>query len=301
MADQEVVDRGDNFAPTTIEKEPEKVANTIEELKNDPEVKEVVEKGEEKAETTEEKPKKGDFIPRDRFNEAVQKERAKAEAAQARAKDLEAQLVTQKVTEDVVEAQKAVKDLIKQRNSLLADGDLDKAGEVDEKIFAMQEAIAERKAEAKATALKEATKEEVRYDAVVSRLEAEYPQINPEAEEYDADSVAEIRALMRGYQAEMGLTPSAALARATKRVFGAPVAAKTDDKIAEDAGVRRKQEATERNVKAAAAQPASQKDVGLDHDKKGGGLDAKTVMKMSYSEFSKLGEDVLAKMRGDTF
>lgn len=299
MADQEIVDRGDVFDATVVEKGPEKVEVTPESVKEDPEVKEVVEK---KEEPLDEKPKKGEFIPRDRFNEAVQKERAKAEAAQARAKELEAQLATQKVTEDVVEAQKQVKDLIKQRNSLLADGELDKAGEIDEKIFALQESMAERRAEAKAAALKESTKEEMRYDAVVTRLEAEYPQIDPDNEKYDADSVAEIRALMRGYQAEMGLTPSAALARAAKRVFGAPVAAKAEDEgAAEEAGVRRKAEATARNVEAAKAQPASTKEVGVDHDKKGGGLDAKTVMKMSYAEFSKLGEDVLAKMRGDTF
>jgi hypothetical protein len=63
--------------------------------------------------------------------------------------------------------------------------------------------------------------------------------------------------------------------------------------------MRRKAEATERNLAAAKQQPASTKDVGLDHDKKGGGLDAKTVIKLPYDEFSKLGEDVLAKLRGD--
>jgi hypothetical protein len=295
MADQEVVDRGDVVDLTPEVKEPEKT--------------EVVEEKDEKValppkeeEKTEEKvEKKGDFIPRDRFNEAVQKERAKVEAEKARVKELEAQLVTQKVTEDVAEAQKQVKDLIKQRNSLLADGELDKAGEVDEKIFAMQEAIAERKAEVKASQLKEATKEEVRYDAVVARLEAEYPQIDPDNEKYDADSVAEIRALMRGYQAEMGLSPSNALARAAKRVFGTPVAAKVaDEKVVEDVGMRRKAEAAARNVDASKAQPASQKDVGLDHDKKGGGLDPKTVMNMDYREFSKLDEAVLSRLRGDS-
>jgi hypothetical protein len=307
VIDLTTADRGDVVVDTTevVETKPEsKVDEAIKSVET-PEAKpEKTEKEPEKAEKepekTEKEGKKGEFIPRERFNEAVGKERAKVEAAQARAKELEGQLVTQKLSEDIAESQKALKDLIKQRNSFLGDGEMDKASEIDEKIIDLQSAIADRKAEAKLEVAKESAKEEIRYDAVVTRIEQDHPQINPDAEEYDPEAVAEIRALMRGYQVEMRLSPSAALSRAAARVFGTAKPAAVAESKAEEAGMRRKAEATERNLAAAKAQPASTKDVGLDHDKKGGGLDAKSVIKLPYDEFSKLGEDVLAKLRGDT-
>lgn len=252
-------------------------------------------------EKAEKERKTSDFIPRERFNEAITKERAKAEAAQARARELEERLATQQVSEDIAESQKVLKDLIKQRNSLLGDGEMDKASEVDEKIFDLQSAIADKKAQSKLELAKEEAKEEIRYDAVVSKIELEHPQLNPDAEEYDTELVAEVRALMRGYQAELRLSPSAALQRAANRLFGKAKAAATEEPAkTEEAGVRRKAEATTRNINVSKAQPASTREVGLDHDKRGGGLDAKTVIKLPQEEFAKLGEDVLAKLRGDS-
>jgi len=292
----EVVDRGDTFTP-----EPESAPAA-------PEVKaeEVVAAPEAAPEPAKAEPeKKGDenLIPRDRFNEAVLKERTKTEAAANRVKELEGQLVVQNVSQDVVEAQKQIKELIKTRNQLLADGKLDEAGTTDEKIFELQEAVADRKAEHKATLAKEAAKEEMRYDNAVSKLEVDHPELDPENEAYSQDDVDEVRALMRGYQVELGLTPSQAITRAAKRVFGTPAKAaviEKEDETAKKAAETRKTEAVEKNLDAIKKQPASTKEVGLDHDKRGGGLDAKTVMKMNYKEFSELDEAQLSKMRGDS-
>ena len=246
--------------------------------------------------------KKGDenLIPRERFNEAVGKERAKREVVEARARELEGQLATQRVSEDVVGAQKQLKDLVKQRNQMLSDGELDKAGEVDGSILALQEAISDRKAESKVSLAKEAAKEEMRYDSIVSKLEMDHAELDPESDDYSQEAVDEIRVLTRGYQVEMGLPPSAALARAAKRVFGEKITPKVDVSAAKEAGLKRKAEATERNIDAAKKQPASTKEIGLDHDKRGGGMDAKTIMSMNYKEFSELSEDVLSRMRGDS-
>jgi hypothetical protein len=243
VIDLTTADRGDVVVDTTevVETKPEsKVDEAIKSVET-PEAKpEKTEKEPEKAEKepekTEKEGKKGEFIPRERFNEAVGKERAKVEAAQARAKELEGQLVTQKLSEDIAESQKALKDLIKQRNSFLGDGEMDKASEIDEKIIDLQSAIADRKAEAKLEVAKESAKEEIRYDAVVTRIEQDHPQINPDAEEYDPEAVAEIRALMRGYQVEMRLSPSAALSRAAARVFGTAKPAAVAESKAEEAG-----------------------------------------------------------------
>jgi hypothetical protein len=296
----EVVDRGDHFTPEPENAvvEPEKAVD--EAVKTEPaplaadatpEVAPVEKKGDE------------NLIPRDRFNEAVLKERTKTEAAANRVKELEGQLVVQNVSQDVIEAQKQIKELIKTRNQHLADGKLDEAGVVDEKIFELQDAVADRKAEFKASQAKEAAKEEMRYDNAVSKLETDHPELDPESDSYSQDDVDEVRALMRGYQVEFGLTPSAAITRAAKRVFGSPAKAAAivkEDETAKKAGETRKTEAVEKNLDAIKKQPASTKEVGLDHDKRGGGLDAKTVMKMNYKEFSELDEAQLSKMRGDS-
>lgn len=295
-SENDVVDRGDNFVPEPESAAPEPTA----------EVEEVVAAPEVAPEPTKAEPeKKGDenLIPRDRFNEAVLKERTKTEAAANRVRELEGQLVVQNVSQDVVEAQKQIKELIKTRNQQLADGKLDEASTTDEKIFELQDAVADRKAEHKATLAKEAAKEEMRYDNAVSKLETDYPALDPESDDYSQSDVDEVRALMRGYQVELGLSPSQAITRAAKRVFGTPAKAAAiikEDETAKKAGASRKTEAVDRNLDAAKKQPASTKEVGLDHDKRGGGLDAKTVMKMNYKEFSELDEAQLSKMRGDS-
>lgn len=286
-------DRGDFFEGLEDEekvKEPDK----------EPE-KEKVAEDEPKA-PVEEKPKENVF-PQSRVKELVDKERDKTAAALARAKELEGHLQVQKLSEDLEGAQAYLKTLIKERNQNLSDGTLDKAGEIDDQIIELQAAIADRRAESRVLQAKEMAKEEIRYDNVLEKLEANYPTLNPESDDYNQEEVDEVRALMRGYQADLGLAPSAALARAAKKICGPLGQSKlerpVEDKSKETAA-NRKKEAVERNLDAAKKTPASNKDLGLDHDKRGGGLDAKTVMAMNFKEFSELGDDVKAKLRGDT-
>jgi hypothetical protein len=301
VAENAEVDRGDAFVPPTVD----------EIVKNEDTGVIGLDKKDVKAEDTPakagEEPKKEEKIektvPLARMNEAVAKERARLEAATARTRELEGKLEAQTTSKDIDVAQKTVRELIKTRNGHLSEGKIDEASAVDEKIIELQEAIADRKAEIKLAETRTSAIEEVKYDAIVERLEADHPELNPDADEFDEEVALEVRALMRGYQSELRLSPSAALQRAAKKVFGATprAAAKEvkEDKSAEE-GLRRKTEATERNIEAAKKQPASSKDIGLDHDKKGGGLDAKTIMSMRYDEFTKIGDDVLAKLRGDS-
>lgn len=287
----EVVDRGDDYVP------PEETTKVDEALK-EPEKKaeEAPKSPEKKVESDEE----SHMVPRVRMKEAVDKERTKAEAAAQRAAELEERLSAQTTSQDITEAQKIVREMIKQRNSHLGDGELDKATEIDGKIFELQEAIAERKAEIKLAQSQSAAVETMKYDTIVERLELEHPQLNPDNEdEYDQEIVDELKALMIGYQQSQRLSAAQALQKAAKRVFGGLKTPPKEDKGLEE-GAKRKEAAVEKNLDAAKKQPASTKDVGLDHDKKGGGLDAKTVMNMKYEEFSKLGDDVLSRLRGDT-
>lgn len=298
-ADAEAIARGDVVVDDTPATPP---VETPEAPKDGDKAADKAPAATEKREEPENRDEKGRFVPRERFNEAVEKEREKAKAAAARAAELESQLAAQATSKDIVDAQKVLREYVKERNSLLSDGKLDQATELDNKIFELQEAIAERKAEIKAETFRTQAVETMKYDTLVERLELEHPEINPDADEYDEDAAMELRALMRGYQTELKLSPAAALQRAAKRFFVAKAAPakEAEPEKAKEEGLRRKQEAAERNVDAAKAQPPSNKDVGLDHDKKGGGLDAKTIMSMKYDEFVKLGDDVLSRLRGDT-
>lgn len=240
---------------------------------------------------------KGRFIPKARFDEAVGKERAEKDALGRRLREYEEREAARNVAFDVTEANKAVKELIKQHTNYLSDGELDKASDVMEKILEAKESISERRAAAQASNTKTAAKEEILYDALVSKLEVEYPQLNPENEAYDKAVVKRVQAMMTGLMQTEKMSVNAALKEAVETLM---TPAKTAEKgKADEAGVRRKEEAVKKAVDAKTRQPASSNGVGQDHDKSGGALDASMVTKMTYEEFSKLPEETLAKMRGD--
>lgn len=297
------VDRGDDFIPTdddapaakadAADKGDEKLEDkddTKAEDKDDVEAK--------KEDDDQPRDEKGKFIPKSRFDEAVRKERDQKEALARQLKEYQDKEAQSKVTEDYAAAQKAVKDMIKQHTSLLADGELDKASDLMEKILEMKEEMAERKAEAKALSAKESAKEEMRYDALVQRLETDYPALNPDAEEYDKAAVKKVQAYMTGLMQTERMTASQALKEAVETLLTKKEADKPAAK-AEDLGMRRKEAAVAKALDAKAKQPASTKDVGVDHDKNGGPMDASAIQKLSWDEFVKLPESKLAEMRGD--
>lgn len=310
MSDSDTpVDRGDDFTPTGPDAVQNDGAITDEgtklEAQDDVSLTDEGKTEDVKAEAKDEdedKPRddKGRYIPKDRFDEAVRKERSEKEALQARLRELEDKEAQRNVAADFAEAQKQIKDMIKQHTSLLADGELDKASDLMEKILEMQSEMADRRADAKATAAKDRAKEEVRYDALVAKIEADYPQINPDAEEFDRATVRKVQAYMTGLMQTERMSPSQALKESVETILGA--VKKTDtsaEKKAEDLGMRRKEDAVKKALDAKAKQPASTKEVGIDSDKVGGALDASAIMKMSWDEFVKLPDAKLAEMRGD--
>jgi hypothetical protein len=288
----EVDDRGDNLEVLNTEAEPEV------EVTKEPEVEAEVEvEVKADAETDDAaRDEKGRFIPKDRFDEAVRKERSEKEEYARRLKEYEDKEAQRNVSVDLAEANKQVKELIKQHTSLLADGELDKASDLMEQILEIKEEITERKAAARAEQTKTAAKEEVRYDALVAKLESDFPQINPDAEEFDKGAVRRVQAYMSGLMQTERMSATQALKEAVETILGKPA---VDSKKADDTGVRRKEAAVAKAMDAQKKQPASTKEVGIDSDKVGGALDASAVMKMSYDEFVKLPDTKLAEMRGD--
>jgi hypothetical protein len=136
-------------------------------------------------------------------------------------------------------------------------------------------------------------------------VEAAFPTLNPDHDDYDEAAMAEVADLKSAYEMK-GLTPTAALQKAVKmivepRTTRQEVATSSSPRVGEkDVAAERKKDAVEKTVKAVGKTPPSLSRVGLDGDKLGGGANsAEAVMKMSQKEFAQLSEEALARMRGD--
>jgi len=251
---------------------------------------------------------KGRFIPKERFDEAVQREREEKERVATRLAELEKREADRAVSEDLQEASAKIKELIGEHTQLISDGELEKASDKMEEMLQLQGDMQARRAEAVAQQSSSQAKSEIQYDAVVAKLEIDYPEINPEdPEHFDREAVRRVQAYMTGLINMEGMSPSKALQESVTTILGAKRAEeKADEKSAEEKaeeaaamGMRRKEAAVTKNVETQKKQPADLKDVGQDHDKEGGPLDASAVMKMSWEEFVKLPEEKLSEMRGD--
>jgi len=292
----ENVDRGDELEPI-VEEVVEPAELTEEEQLELP--------GLEAEAEPEEVEAKGVLIPKERFDAAVQRERSEKERVAAQLAELQKREADRAVSADMQQAAAKIKVMIKDHTQLLADGELDKASELMGDILQLQSDMADRRSQAYADQGRSQAKSEIQYDGVVAQLEMEYPEINPDdVENFDREAVRKVQAYMTGLMQTENLTASKALKEAVTTILGAKRAAEdqSDDakrRAAEELGMRRKEAAVTKNLAAQGKQPANLKDVGKDHDKEGGPLDASAVMKLSQEEFNKLPEDKLAQMRGD--
>lgn len=309
------VDRGDDFTPTEDEDDEVKPAERGEgKDEPEPERKGEEDEGGEKDEKGEEeepkaKPKTKDSrIPLARHKEILDREREQRSALE---KELAAFKQGKQVAATNEEITRAEDDLLKLEKDYaraLTDGETDKAAELMTKIRRTERGIIETKAELATQAAEARAYERVRYDTTLERLEAAYPQINEDHEDFDKVVAAEVLELKQAYQLK-GYSPADALKKAAKVMLGAATTRQTaavdsevrvaKEDVAAALAADRAKKAREKVAAAAGATPPSTARVGMDSDKAGGVLSPKDVMKMSNEEFSKLDEKTLAKMRGD--
>ena len=247
---------------------------------------------------------KGKFIPLDRHEKLLKKERARRE-------ELEAQLSQSRAGQEVVRTNDALEkietELVSmetQYNELLAEGDIKGAAQLMTQIRRKNTELnnvtaAQRDAEVMARAV-----EKVRYDETLDRIEEAYPELNPDADEYDDDKYQDVLDLMRAGQ-QRGLSPTKSLQRAANRVMGADTAEQkrattvTPRVDESEIAAKRRSEAVKRNLDAAGRTPPATHRTGAGNDTAGGALTAKAVMAMDEDEFAKLSEKDLARLRGD--
>lgn len=254
------------------------------------------------------KGKKDTRIPLERHTEILNRERARADAAEA---ELQRQREAAKATQvktNVTELEAKLTPLEEKYASQLAEGNTKDAAATMREIRQLERQIIEQQATARTEAATAAAVEQVRYDTTVERIEAAYPQLRKDSDEFDEALVAEVLDLADAFERK-GLTPSAALQKAVgyavkpatkKQEEATTVVPRVNEEDAEKAKADREKEARRKAVEAANAQPASLDKAGANSDAAGGVLDAKSVIKMPFEKFVKLDEETLSRMRGDT-
>lgn len=265
----------------------------------------------EAGDTTVDVPKKpGGRIPVARHEKILATERAKREA-------LEAQLAQYQQGHAVAQANASMSaieddlgDLSDKYNDALGSGDLDEAKKLFRQIQAKNSEL-RTAATTQATAEAESrAAERIRFEATVDRLEAAYPVLDKEHEDFDQDLTNDVLAFTAALRGK-GFTPAKALQKAVERLCGKPETAaqrkavETEVRVsareaAAEAGATRKSDAVQRSVDTNKRVPPKTSSVGQDSTAAGGGLTAEQAMKLTDKEYAKLPNRLKAQLRGDS-
>jgi len=308
-----VVDRGDDFTPTTDDEDDKPAAKTeVDETKDkveDDETETEEEKAERLAAEAKLKSKASARIPLARHEQILAKERE--QRAQVEAQLAAARGATQiaNTNEQLTKLETKVGELEEKYTKALVDGEAKDAARIMAEIRNTERMINSTRVQFETQAAEARAYERARYDATVDRLEAAYPVLDPNHADFDEELSDTVTATMQGFVARGGISRADALQKAVKALVkpatktqekAVEVKARPDaDDVARKLAEDRKAAAVKRNVSDATKTPPNVAHVGVDSDKIGGKLDAKAVIRMSQEEFAKLDDATLAKMRGD--
>lgn len=308
------IDRGDDFTPTDDDLDDDAGQNALRDGAEPTEEEKALITGESEGEEAEEEAKgeKGDKpntkskarIPLSRHEQILAKERERRAELEQQLAQFQRGNEVAKVNTDITAAETKVIELEKKYHAALGDGDIDEAAKLMREIRTLDAEISDLKADMKSAAAEARAVERVRYSVALERIEEAYPELNQDHEDYNPDLTQDVVDLKATYE-RRGLTPTAALQKAVKRLMGTEgrdqkVATEVTPRVkAEDVAKARKREAVGKAVDASKRQPPTSREVGLNSDVLGGGLNAKDVMRMGHDDFVKLSDDALAKLRGD--
>ncbi|MBP8788568.1 MAG: hypothetical protein KBH41_14070 [Azonexus sp.] len=312
-------DRGDDFVPATTGNTAaagDKAA-AAENEEDDLRVatgKEEGDEGDDKQPTRDEKgkftKKNGEaVIPKARFDEAVRRERERAETAERELQAIREQQKQYARGADIDAAVTQMKELRGAQQKALIAGDDAKATELANEIDRLSLFIANENSNSKTAQAKEETREQIRWEMTIEAIYAKYPELNDDEanDDFDQDLTDEVADAVAGIMRRERLPRSAALLKAVERVMSRrpPPAAASDDDTGGRKGLDRgpeqdrKKAAVAKNLDAASRQPASTKRVGADSDRHGQTSQLPAVSEMSFEEFSALPDATRAKLRGD--
>lgn len=315
MSVQDSIDRGDIFVDNEVDEADEvETTTTVETPETEaPEVEtpEVETPETETPEVETPRDEKGKFtgkgIPKERFDQAVGKERAAREAAEQRVAALEAQIGQRKEQAaqvdqiDTIEQQ--IAELEAKHTSYLLDGDQEKASAVMRQIRIAEREIIRAEMRQESRTATAQTLESERVELSIAKLEADHPVLNPDSEEYNEALTNFVLAEQQRLMRTETLSPSRALNKAALSIiekFG-PKSAPEDaaPKGLSKVQGERKAAAVERNLAVKQSQPAALRNVGLDSDK-AGQIALPDIRKMSPEEYAALPASTRSRLRGDT-
>lgn len=298
--DQALIDRGD-FLPDELETLKAETPVAEEVVAEAPAEEPIAEEVEEEAPPRDEK---GQFVPKGRFDEAIDKERTAREAAEKRAQDLERMLQerqqVQVKTEQTEELEAKIGEMEKHHAQLLLDGEGEKAAELMRSIRHTERQIARAEAQADARVTTNQILEAERFELSVAKLEADHPELNPKSESYDPELV-EMILDRQARLVQAGAAPSKAIADAATFVMRR-AAQRTEEPqqgLAAAKAPDRKVAQVAKNLDVQAKQPPSMKEVGVDSDKLGEKA-LPSISQMTLEEFDALPAATKARLRGDS-
>lgn len=233
---------------------------------------------------------KGISIPKSRFDAAQAKHRAREKELLEQLEAFKNSQKKEQEQEDISTKQVELDTLRDSYEEALIDGDRDEARKIRAQIVKMEQELINHTVTERSNQAREATKEDLRFDKALNEIESNFPHLNPDSGEFDADATSEVAQLMEGLM-RSGVDRVTALQRAVKYVAGEPKAADTASALRD----KRREEAIDKSKTAAAKQPADL--IGDDHD--AAGKVAADVKRMSDKAFNSLSEEEMARLRGD--
>lgn len=265
----------------------------------DPAAKEADAENDKDKDAVEEDHKRSKVIPRERFDKAQEKAKAREEALKAKIEDLEKQTSAHRMSADVQQLSKTIDDLQDKYEDAVLDGKKAEAKAIRQELARLQDVMIEVKTNVSSEAAKREAIEELKYDAALAKAEADHPELNPDADEYDPGLTDEVGVLLESFVLR-GFKRDVALQKAVRYVVGVPAKKDPDNVDPKRLAEERARAAREKAKTAMGRQPAALNKVGADSDKHGtkdvSGID---IMRMSQDRFAKLDEEQLAKLRGD--
>ena len=230
-------------------------------------------------------------IPKSRFDEAVRKERERANAAEQRLKlyeqqRLNAQQAEQKtIGEQITDQTDAVKDLRSKWQDAIFENDQPAARQYLDELADAEDRLDELKLNATSARTQQETTESIRFEQHLTQLEEDYPIIDETHAAYDAEINRKMTRLYTGL-VNSGTSKIEALKEAAD-VYLAP----TKKKGAKDTTLREK--AKESLKETLEKQPPEME------GKAGTKAPVLQPSRMTYEQFEKLDERQLAVLRGD--
>ena len=321
--DNEVMDRGDNFTPTAADRAEaadrtnadiiaasKTVVDSNEVVeKDDTASKSASDKADDKVEDTKDEDQparddKGRFgIPKARFDEAVQKEREKAELAQRQVVELQKQLQTVDRSAKVVDLEAQILELRKADRKAIMDGDEDKSIELAGQIDRLNRQIMVAESQSISAQAAEEAREGIRTDAAIDRLEEIYPVLKEGSETFDQITVNQVLSYQTFLMQTERMSRSQALIKAANDIMVRQLpAAKADEEkpsggLKDAKGAERTTAQKQKNIDAALKTPPDTRDVGLDTDKVG--MKDGLPTPMNIEDLKAIPEATLKRMRGD--